>query len=133
MKEGCLIKKWEPKQSEIIGYKSQIAFFKRQYPYAKLTCQRGSQIDIFLPNKIVGQDYNGLSWQVGIGCLSKTQLYNTNFLKVVNTTKTIDQPTLIHCTHVTIKEQGYLKGGLKRRIVTQLVLQQSNVVGSTSH
>ena len=82
-----IIARWEPKAWQIVGYKSQIAFFKKHYPYAKLCCQRGTQTDIFLPEPLPKR----------MSCKIKENV-----------------------TQLLIREQGYLKGGLKRRVVTRI-------------
>ncbi len=87
-----LLPRWEPRS--VSGYRSQINWFRLQYPNAILSVQRGTETDIFKPGVINHQDNSLLTGR-------------------------------FYVELVDIKEQGYLKGGLKRRVLEQLTWHHS--------
>lgn len=97
--------RWEAHPSQIFGYKSQVHFYRRQYPNATLFVQRGTEQDCFTveKNEDVSCNVFSLSPNSYLGAKKKAI------------------STLV--TDIFIKENGYLKGGLKCRQIYRLHLQ----------
>ena len=91
-RKAMLIPKWKPDPADIVGYRTQVLFFQQQFPYSRLSVQRGMEVDIFYPSSpLVGVPLS-------------------------------PQPTAC-VSHIIIRENGYLKGGLKRRQISKLFIK----------
>jgi hypothetical protein len=81
-----ILPRWEP--ARVSGYRSQLRFFRRQFPNAVVHVQRGREVDrLAAPETRVVRPGDGL--RAGV-------------------------------TRVIVREEGYLHGGLKRRLVTHI-------------
>lgn len=89
---------WEPKACQLSGYQSQIRFFQKQYPRARLEIQRGTEQDSFKHTE------------------------NLTSSESVKQSSSFQNLNLV-VTHVFVREKGYYKGGLKRRHVFRLLIQ----------
>ena len=90
--EYSLKPRYEPQRVEVSRYYSQINYFQRQYPFAKLCIQRGRKVDVF----------ENTPWVF--------QLTKEN------------QPLQKAIRRVNVCQVGYMKNGLKRRRVQQLFI-----------
>ena len=86
-----LLPRWEP--ASVSSYRSQCNWFRRQFPAAHVTIQRGCQTDIFSP----WQRHHPIPGDAG-----KALRYRVK--------------------RIVVREQGYLKGGLKRRVLEKATL-----------
>ncbi len=87
--------RWQAPTGTIVGYRSQLRFFGRQFPLAELAVQRGTERD-----SIPAAMNRGIE---GAGDILR-------------------QPRF-WVSRVVVDEQGYLKNGLKRRVVRFLFIQ----------
>ena len=80
---------WQPPQ--VSGYRSQVAWFRRCFPCARLEVQRGTETDVFPPAD------RGPDQTLSIRHLAR---------------------------RVIVREEGFLKGGLKRRVLAAVVYDE---------
>jgi hypothetical protein len=95
--DAALQPRWQPAARLIVGYKSQLWFFRRQYPLAQLLVQRGTEQDKIAALPVLKKAHEPF-----------TQSYT-------------EPPTWV--SRVIIREQGQLYNGLKGRIATCLIIQ----------
>ncbi len=82
-----LLPLWQP--GRVSGYRSQVAWFRRCFPCARLEVQRGTETDVFPPSGRIRQG---------------------------------QAATIRHLARVVrVREEGFLKGGLKRRVLAAVV------------
>lgn len=91
--EPSLTPRYEPKPCAVTRYASQIRYFKRHYPVARLYIQRGKQTDVIQ---------------------QKTT--------VASVTKDVP-PLLLAVAQVHVRQVGYMRDGLRRRRALQLYVQ----------
>lgn len=94
-----IIPSWQPKPAQILGYKSQIHFFQQLFPCANLVVQRGTELDKF--------DSIEAAKNISLNLGNNDGYYHIkSFVR-----------------YLSVKENGYLKGGLKRRCIHYLTIQ----------
>ena len=138
---------WEPKATQLTGYKSQIVFFQKRYASASLTVQRGTEQDLF-PVGLVKKHRARLKLHVQFSAVYSNTGRATSVAPINSNSKkgglikqsgsgkeSPDNPTSKKhkktkqpdlkpfVTQLHIREQGYYKGGLKRRHIHRLHIQ----------
>ena len=89
--------------------RSQVRFFRSLFPNARVVVQRGCEMDRFAPwNRRFGRDAGGKSTRP-VEKISNPNVNNPEIQQQVR--------------QVNVVEAGYLKGGLKRRVIDGLYLQ----------
>ena len=90
---------WQPMPEQIVGYKSQVHFFRQLFPCADISIQRGTELDRFYPE-------TPCAFPPAREQKSSSPRLIKTFVRTL-----------------FVKENGYLKGGLKRRCIYQLTIQ----------
>jgi len=95
-----LVPLWQP--AEVSGYKSQQRFFRRWFPNAEIKMQRGCRFDTFPPRRA------GSQATPGNPALEKNRSA---------------------VSRIIVRQQGYLKGGLRRRCLASLTIPPLSQTG----
>ncbi len=128
---------WQP--ANVTGYRSQVTYFRRLFPNALLQIQRGRESDFALPQQTTLISYASLNLLNALGVFHFPVALDTacggDANLEISTPSNIfssfprgawkrEKPNLSslhrHVRQVKIREAGFLKGGLKRRLITQI-------------
>ncbi|MDM8544944.1 reverse transcriptase domain-containing protein [Candidatus Venteria ishoeyi] len=96
---------WQPQT--VSSYRSQIAYFRRLFPKACLHTQRGRECDFVLPGISLPISHTAFNLLKTLDCLPKQAANPQNLSRLA-------------VSKLVIREAGFLKGGLKRRLITQI-------------
>jgi len=131
-----LTPRWEPNPSEICGYRSQVAWFRSQFPQAELWVQRGREMDRFPPRAPVSTpapcadqvppEKPPAGFEPAGGFLERDTISRRDGIASGPPVLAPEGDTCgqgrppVHVETLVIREAGYLKGGLKRRLITRI-------------